>query len=83
MVLEPTQVENNRAALGPGGALIAPEGIDARKLRSAKSLNVALLGMLSTRLEIPEEAWLAAIRANLPEKVLDLNLEAFAEGRKA
>ncbi len=83
VVLEPTQVENNRAVLRPGGTLIAPDAFDAGKLRSAKSLNVALLGILSTRLDIPEEAWLAAIRANLPEKVLDLNLQAFAEGRKA
>ena len=81
VVLEPTQVENNRALLSPGGTLIAPDAFASGKLRSAKSLNVALLGILSTRLDIPEGAWLEAIRANLPEKFLAVNLEAFAAGR--
>lgn len=82
VVLDPGQVENNRWQLRPGGALIAPDAVEARRLRSGKSLNVALLGALSVRLDIPEAAWLEAIRANLPEKVLDLNLEAFAVGRR-
>jgi indolepyruvate ferredoxin oxidoreductase beta subunit len=82
VVLEPTQVDNNRALLRPDGALIAPDAF-AGKLPSAKSLNVALLGILSKRLDIPEGAWVEAIRANLPAKVLDLNLEAFAAGRAA
>jgi indolepyruvate ferredoxin oxidoreductase beta subunit len=81
VALEPTQVENNRALLAAGGTLIAPEALASGKLRSAKSLNVALLGILSTRLEIPIEAWLNAIRANLPEKSLAVNLEAFEAGR--
>ena len=42
---------------------------------------MALLGILSTRFDIPEEAWIEAIRANLPAKLLDMNLEAFASGR--
>jgi indolepyruvate ferredoxin oxidoreductase beta subunit len=81
VVLEPTQVDNNRGVLRPGGTLIAPDAFDAGKLRSAKSLNVALLGILSRHLDIPEDTWLAAIRASLPEKVLDHNLEAFTQGR--
>lgn len=81
VVMEPTQVENNRALLGEGGTVIGPDAFSG-KLRSAKSLNVALLGILSTRLDLPEQAWIEAIRANLPAKVLDMNLEAFASGRK-
>ena len=82
VVLEPTQVDNNRGQLRAGGALIAPDSFDTARLRSGKSLNVALLGILSRHLEIPEDAWLEAIRANLPEKVLNMNMEAFAAGRK-
>ncbi len=83
VVLDPGQVDNNRPQLRPGGTLIAPDAVDGSRLRSRKTLNVALLGALSIRLDIPEAAWLDAMRANLPEKVLDLNLEAFAVGRKA
>ncbi len=83
VVLAPDQVENNRWQLRPGGTLIAPHLIGARKLPGAKSLNVALLGALSVRLALPEAAWLDAIRANLPEKLHDMNFKAFAAGRAA
>ena len=82
VVLEPTQVDNNRWQLRAGGELIAPGAVEEGALRSKKSLNVALLGLLSTRLEIPEQAWLDAISTNLPERLLDINYEAFAAGRR-
>ncbi len=81
VILAPDQVDNNRWQLREGGTLIAPDRIEERQLRSKKSLNVALLGVLSTRLDIPETAWLEALRANLPEKLHDVNLQAFALGR--
>lgn len=83
VVLDTTQLENNRAQLREGGVLIMPDAIDERSLRNKKSLNVALLGVLSRQLDVPEDAWVAALRANLPEKLIDVNLEAFATGRKA
>lgn len=75
------QVEPNRDFLKPEGILITPELLAGVKLPHPKSLNTALLGALSARLEIPESCWHAAVRANLPEKVLDLNLQAFQLGR--
>lgn len=81
VVLAPDQVENNRWQLRPGGALIVPGLIDERVLKSKKTLNVALLGALSACLDLPEQQWHAAIRANLPEKVHEMNLDAFAAGR--
>jgi indolepyruvate ferredoxin oxidoreductase, beta subunit len=83
VVLSPDQVEINRWQLKPGGTLLEPAMIDEQKLRSKKSLNVALLGALSALLDIPEEHWLAALRAKLPEKLHALNFEAFACGRSA
>jgi indolepyruvate ferredoxin oxidoreductase beta subunit len=83
VVLAPSQVENNRWQLRPGGTLIPPDLIDENTLRSKKSLNVALLGALSALLDLPEEQWLAAIRGNLPEKLHDMNLNAFHKGREA
>ncbi|MCC7499924.1 MAG: 2-oxoacid:acceptor oxidoreductase family protein [Bryobacterales bacterium] len=83
VVISPDQVENNRWQLAPGGVLITPDQIDERKLKNRKSINVALLGVLSTHLEIPLDAWLAAINANLAERLRPVNLEAFQVGRDA
>lgn len=81
VVVAPDQVESNRWQLRDGGALIYPGLIGERALRNKRSLNVALLGILSTRLEIPEAQWLEAISANLPEKLHPANFQAFAAGR--
>jgi indolepyruvate ferredoxin oxidoreductase beta subunit len=97
LVLAPDQVEHNRPRLRPGGVLICADLIDDRApqsphvaigvpgnlLANKRSLNVAVLGALSVRLDIGEPHWLAAIRANLPEKVHDANEQAFALGREA
>ncbi len=81
VILAADQAEVNRARLGPGGALIAPDLVDQGALANKRSVNVALLGVLSNHLEIPEEHWLAAIRANLPERLHQANLRAFSLGR--
>jgi len=75
------QVENNRWQLRPGGVLIEPGQIDTRRLRSERSLNVALLGRLSRYLDFPESLWHEAVRAHLPAKLHEVNLRAFALGR--
>ena len=82
VVIAPDQVENNRHRLREGGVLIV-DTIDVRSLADRRSLNVALLGVLSHHLPIAEETWLAAIRAALPEKVHEANEQAFALGRRA
>ena len=83
VVLEATQVEINRPVLRAGGVLIGPELIDSGTLTNRKSLNVALLGAVSTVLEIPQEHWLAAMHANLAEKLHKINEQSFAIGRAA
>ncbi len=83
VVLSADQVENNRWQLRPGGVLITPAQIEERKLKNRKSINVALLGMLSTHLEIGMDAWREAICASLPEKLHEVNLDAFELGRGA
>jgi indolepyruvate ferredoxin oxidoreductase, beta subunit len=77
------EVEINRWQLRPGGTLIPPGLVDENTLGSKKCLNVALIGALSAFLDLPEERWLAAIRANLPEKLHAMNLNAFHQGREA
>ncbi|MGO8673360.1 MAG: indolepyruvate oxidoreductase subunit beta [Capsulimonadaceae bacterium] len=82
VVIASDQVEVNRWQLREGGVLIDPILIDTDALRNKKSLNVALLGVLSALIGIREEHWVDAIRANLPEKVHDVNIAAFELGRQ-
>lgn len=83
VVVAPDQIEVNRPALKADGLLISPESLASvpGKL-PAKSVNVALMGVLSRQLDIPVERWEEAIRANLAEKHHRLNLEAFHQGRQ-
>ena len=81
VVVEPDQLPVSAAALSPGGIIVEPSQFHAEKLRNKKTLNVALLGALSRHLEFSEEAWIAAIKRRLPEKLVEVNLEAFALGR--
>jgi indolepyruvate ferredoxin oxidoreductase beta subunit len=81
VVLAPDQVEPNRWQLREGGTLLSPERIDETTLANRRSLGVALLGALSTKLEISETHWIEAIRANLAPKLHEVNLAAFAAGR--
>jgi indolepyruvate ferredoxin oxidoreductase beta subunit len=81
VVVEPDQLPVNAAALSSRGITVEPSQFHAEKLSNKKTLNVALLGALSRHLDFPEEAWIAAIRRRLPEKLVEVNLEAFALGR--
>jgi indolepyruvate ferredoxin oxidoreductase beta subunit len=81
VAVEPDQVAVNAAALRPNGIIVEPSQFQGEKLRNKKCLNVALLGALSRHLEFSEEAWIAAIKRRLPEKLVEVNLEAFALGR--
>ena len=83
VVLAASEVEANRPNLKAGGVLIPPDAVDEEKLQNKKSLNVALLGALAARLDLPEEHWLAAIRAALPERLHALNERAFRFGRES
>jgi indolepyruvate ferredoxin oxidoreductase beta subunit len=81
VVIAADQIEVNRAVLAPGGVLIDPSQIDESLLSNKKSINVALLGVLSRHLPFPDEAWKAALSRNLPEKLLEVNLKSFSIGQ--
>jgi indolepyruvate ferredoxin oxidoreductase beta subunit len=82
VVLAPDQLEVNRGQLRAGGVLVAPDLIDPAVLTNRKSLNIALLGALSTHLEIEAAQWIAAMHACFPQKLHESNEQAFAEGRR-
>ena len=77
------QVPVNAAALRQGATVIDPTHLDESKLRNKRSLNVALLGVLSRHLQFSETEWQEAIRRNLPETLHEANLQAFQVGREA
>lgn len=52
-----------------------------RQLESTRSLNYFMLGVLSTRLWIPDESWDEAI-TSLTRKGLEMNLEMFRTGQR-
>jgi indolepyruvate ferredoxin oxidoreductase beta subunit len=89
VILEKTQVEPNRRALSPKGKLITAdhipyfdeENVDGRAPIDKRMLNVAMLGVLSAYLPIPEKDWLEAIRGNVPAKAFDANVRVFTLGR--
>jgi indolepyruvate ferredoxin oxidoreductase beta subunit len=83
LVLAADQVEVNRNRLKAGGMLIGPEQTGLANLSNRKSLNVALLGVLSAHLELPETKWIEAIHVCLPQKLHAANEQAFEAGRQA
>ena len=83
VVAAPDQVEVNRPQLRSGGVLIAPSDVDEKQLPNKKSLNIALLGVLSRQLPIAESHWREAISAAFPEKLRAANDQAFTLGRSS
>jgi len=54
----------------------------AENLGNLRVANVVLLGVLSTRLDLPHNRWTESISALVPPKHKELNLKAFEEGRR-
>lgn len=52
----------------------------AQKAGSIKVLNIVLIGVLARNMDIEKQAFIEAIKATVPEKVLDMNLIAFELG---
>jgi indolepyruvate ferredoxin oxidoreductase beta subunit len=83
ILLDQDQLEANRAALAAGGVLLHPGLLEAGVAGNKRSLNVALVGLLSAWLDFGDEEWIDAIRANLPARHHESNLEIFRAGRAA
>ena len=81
--LAPSEIAVNAGALRPGAIVFGPDFVEEGALPNRRSLNVALLGALSTHLDLPAETWTAALATALPPHLLALNLKAFELGRAA
>ena len=55
----------------------------AQAAGSIRSVNVAMLGALSTHLPYEVDLWRQCIRKRVPEKTLEVNMAAFEAGRSA
>ncbi|MBP3280378.1 MAG: 2-oxoacid:acceptor oxidoreductase family protein, partial [Butyrivibrio sp.] len=53
----------------------------AEQAGSSKAVNIVLLGRLSHYFDLPEEAWMKSLEANVPAKFLDMNKKAFELGK--
>jgi indolepyruvate ferredoxin oxidoreductase beta subunit len=83
VVLSGDELEVNAAVLKSGGVLIEPSQVEVSKLHSMKSINIALLGVLSRHLPFSEEEWIAAIKRHLKESLHESNIEAFYLSRNS
>lgn len=81
--LDPEWSDVHKSSLAPDGVVISPADFDVSKLKSAKAINVAALGVLSNYLDIPENRWLETIAKFFPEKLREANEEAFRLGRNS
>jgi indolepyruvate ferredoxin oxidoreductase beta subunit len=80
LALENEESERVRHYLKPGGKVVSvPEGF-IKKLKNTRSINVAMLGLLARHVEIPEQAWLDAIKGGLKENLVAINVAAFKAG---
>jgi indolepyruvate ferredoxin oxidoreductase beta subunit len=52
----------------------------ALKLGNIRTVNIILLGVLSTFLDFKQKSWEQAIRQNVKERFVDLNIDAFNKG---
>lgn len=55
----------------------------AQKAGNAKAVNTVMMGLLSRNMDFEEALWLEALRQCIPAKLLEVNLKAFEEGRRA
>ena len=83
VLLAVDQLAANQGRISENGTLICADQIDENLLPNKRSLNIALLGVLSCSLDIDEHFWVEAIRANLPPDLHEANIEAFGLGRSA
>ena len=54
----------------------------AKRLGEIRTSNIILIGCLSNFIPIEEKFWIQSIKKNVPAKAINVNIEAFKEGRQ-
>ena len=71
----------SEAIKAAGASMIELDALSlAVKAGSAKAVNVVLIGAMASHMQLSYETWINAIKNTVPEKFLDMNLEAFRLG---
>lgn len=69
---------------GIGTNLMAVDALSlAREAGSEKAVNTVLIGLLAARSEIEKPIWESALKATVPQRLLDINIKAFQLGYQA
>ena len=75
----PEEVNERLKELNPNTVVIDAAGI-AENLGNIKAQNVVLLGSLLKILKLDDIEWESVVKANVPQKLVDLNLKALNSG---
>ena len=62
--------------------VVVPAAELARRAGNARAANTVLIGVLSRHVDLPADAWRSALRTCLRPSLLEVNLRAFALGRR-
>ena len=81
--LAPEWSDTHMVSLAPNGVVLSANSIDISKLKNAKAVNVAVLGMLSKKLNLPREKWLEVLKKFFPQKLHEANEAAFLLGENS
>jgi indolepyruvate ferredoxin oxidoreductase, beta subunit len=81
VALDKPEGEKYLPELADGGKALFIDEKLLGQLGDARVANIALLGVLSTSLDIPEAAWEKAIAVEMAPKHVAMNVEAFKIGR--
>ena len=93
LVMSEDEAQAVESQLKEGGTLLTPESLpgyidedadedeDEETRLRLRCMNVALLGGLSTLLDIPDSCWREALCANLPKRAWEFNDKVFQLGR--
>ena len=65
-----------------GAEAVVDAAAAATRLGNPRAANTVLLGTLSAVLDFPEDIWEKVIAKSVPEKTIDINLDAFRYGRQ-
>ncbi len=77
----PKGVREELEKRGPQVIFVDPKALKSH-IENSKFANVALLGVLSTRINLAENAWRAAIEELIPDEFVEGNWNAFQFGRQ-
>lgn len=81
VIFQDDQIPLYENDISPKTKILKPDMIEAEKLPNKRSLNVAMLGLLSKELDIEVESWHSLIGEMFPE-FIEANRAAFEIGRQ-